>query len=204
MRAKSVILLAAAAVLNACSTEWPPLPGNEMDVAVPARASDAWFLRVDIPSTGAAAILLPAATNAGVSTWRTADGVTVSLTDGIVVATRGLGHDLMTADVRGTGAAMQGTTAQDYARRMRYLNSDAKDVFLSFTCSMRQGSSGGNGQRLLQETCHSDTASFTNNYWFDSTDRVQRSRQWISPEVGYLDSSWVREANLRATAPGQP
>ena len=71
-------------------------------------------LMVTLLGRNAVAAMTRAGSNNGVETWRTAKGVTLSFRDGILVASRGLGGDLMGANVDGVLAAiLRGTgTAQ--------------------------------------------------------------------------------------------
>jgi hypothetical protein len=54
----------------------------------------------------------------------------------------------------------------------------------------------GSGERIagaqVREDCVSDDTSFRNTYWKDENGTVRRSRQWVSPIVGYAEIEVLR------------
>mgnify|MGYP003897263681 CR=1 FL=1 len=70
-------------------------------------------LMVTLLGRNAVAAMTRAGSNNSVETWRTAKGVTLSFRDGILVASRGLGGDLMGANVDGVLAAILRGTGTD-------------------------------------------------------------------------------------------
>lgn len=139
---------------------------------------DGPVLLVSIPSLGTAAALTRTSVNNGVETFLTADGISISLQDGLVVATRGLGFDLMTADVSEVSQALRGR--QPSAVRIhRYLDGENQLVARSFMC--RYTNPIGQG---TQERCTSRFGIIKNTYIVDNTGSFSGSRQWISPQIG--------------------
>ena len=53
------------------------------------------LMKADLPARGARAYLVSIGHNGPVTTWASPDGISISLNRGLVVATRGLGNDLM-------------------------------------------------------------------------------------------------------------
>lgn len=139
------------------------------------------LLQITLPAQGARATLKRVGVNGDVETWQSGDGVSVSLRRGVVVATRGLGFDLMGADAGPTLAALSGGPAGPYRHQMRYLTGDNHSTYLSAGCTMAQA--GGRHE----ETCITHRGRFTNLYWLDSAGRILKSRQWIATEIGYLE-----------------
>ena len=138
------------------------------------------LLILEVPTRDAVAVLSLINTNQGVDTYLTADGVSISLRDGIVVATRGFGFDLMTAEISETLAALkQGSTSA--VRIHRYLDGENHTDLRSFVCDVTV-------QRNLSavEICHSATFSFENSYNFNDNGFIVESRQWVSSEIGYV------------------
>ncbi len=136
------------------------------------------LLILEVPTRDAVAVLSLVNTNQGVDTYLTADGVSISLQDGIVVATRGFGFDLMTAEVSETLAALkQGSSSA--VRIHRYLDGENHTDPRSFVCDVTV-------RRDLSavEICHSATVSFENSYNFNDNRFIVESRQWVSPEIG--------------------
>ncbi|MCK0097153.1 YjbF family lipoprotein [Yoonia sp. F2084L] len=139
---------------------------------------DGPVLLVSIPTLGTAAALTRTSVNNGVETFLTADGISISLQDGLVVATRGLGFDLMTADVSEVSRALRG--GQSSAVRIhRYLDGENQLVTRSFVC--RYTNPVGQG---TQEQCTSRLGIIENSYIVDKNGLFSSSRQWISPQIG--------------------
>ena len=148
-------------------------------------------LMVTLLGRNAVAAMTRAGSNNGVDTWRTAKGVTLSFRDGILVASRGLGGDLMGANVDGVLAAiLRGTgTAQ---RRHAFLDSEDQIQTSDLTCTFTTDApeviaiaTGTVEATKVTEVCESPVFVFTNQYWLSDTEIVQ-SRQAVSVSVGYI------------------
>ncbi|EAR49963.1 hypothetical protein OG2516_11946 [Oceanicola granulosus HTCC2516] len=153
------------------------------------------FILASIPSRDTFALIQPAGQNGPERTWLSEDGISVTFESGMLVATRGLGPDLMAADVSGTVAAMrQGGGAA--TRVHEYL--DGNDQIVRFDYSCRVDVAGTEEIAIYDrtyasvkftESCERGSQAFTNSYWLDETGVVRKSRQLISPPVGYLDTN---------------
>ena len=143
---------------------------------------------------GTFATLVPVGVNGDVFTWRSADDITLSLKQGIVVATRGLGQDLMAADVDDTLKMLRGY-AQGYTRIHTYLDGEYQTHFQAFTCR----TDGQSAERIeivghfhqtqrVEESCFSPDQRIANTYWVDSGGTVWKSKQWVSPSLGYMET----------------
>ena len=167
-------------------------PVGQGAVALPAEVLTGPALRVGIPSRGADAILTLSAVNADVETWVATDDITLSFRDGVLVASRGLGFDLMGADATGTLTALEGGGDEIYRRQMRYLTGDNRSAFLNAGCSMRDAGPeqiGGRMLRRFEEQCEARTNRFTNLFWRGPDGTILRSRQWVSPEIGFVTTA---------------
>ncbi len=148
-------------------------------------------MRVRIPSRQADAILSRVAVSADVTTWSAVDNVTLSFRQGVLVASRGLGFDLMGADAQATLDAFAGRGEETYRRQMRYLTGEHHSTYLTAGCRMARAGSEGNKELRLQrfdEHCKASDNKFTNSYWLDGSGNVVRSKQWVSPEIGYIST----------------
>ncbi|NNE50907.1 MAG: hypothetical protein HKN30_00715 [Sulfitobacter sp.] len=125
-----------------------------------------------------ASLLIESERNRDVVTFITPDGATVSLRSGVIVATRGLGFDLMSADVSDVTRALR-NGGGDATRIHRYLDGEDQVVILSLVCDIVGGAT-------LTETCYGDGIKITNTYRGRGTGTYAASRQWIGPERGYL------------------
>lgn len=205
-RVRALLALAGLAALAACASDDDRFSElNQLRQAVTARAAPGGppqITRAQIDAAGVAlmlatverrdavASLIPVGQNGAVTTWTTGDGATLALRGGMVVGTRGLAPDLMSADVPGL-AALRGdarvprthydlgpedrTRRRDYLCRGRDDGPETLDIFgRSYPVSR------------LTETCAGPGASFTNTYWIGRDGVMRQSRQWLGPDVGFL------------------
>lgn len=123
-----------------------------------------------------ASILVRKGMNRGVETYFTPDNISISLTQGVLVSTRGLGFDLMSGDVAEVIAGLRhGGRA---VRVHRYLDGEDQIVIKSYICDY-------SGNARITETCYGKDHSFKNSYQM-SAGKVVASRQWVSPDLGYI------------------
>lgn len=152
------------------------------------------LLLAELPSREARATLVIAGQNRSHVTWFAADGIGLTLKDGLLTGTRGLGGDLMTADVSGAEAALR-AGAGSAVRVHRYLDGENRVVPIRFDC--RYAGAGRKeieivGRRFatreVAETCVAGARSFENRYWFGLSDGfLWKSRQWVGPGAGPID-----------------
>jgi hypothetical protein len=156
-------------------------------------------LRVSLPGTGAVAALAPIAQNSDVTVWQTLDGITLSFRRGVLVATRGLGDDLMSADVEGDVNLLHATGGDGYYPHIRsHLDGENRTVFRSYQCR-RTGqaptrvkvSDQVTAARRIEVLCVSRGDEFTNIFWLDGAGRVIKSRQWVSTAVQYMETERI-------------
>ena len=115
----------------------------------------------------------------GVTIYASKDGAQVFLRNGILVGTRGLGRDLMSADAPTPAALRAGAPHQ-----RSYYDLDGTDTTIRhvFTCTVERDPAAGNA---VAEACTADIGTIRNQYWFDSAGGLIKSRQWVSQGVGY-------------------
>lgn len=148
-------------------------------------------LDVVIPATGARARLGPVARTGDVTVWQTLDGITLSMRQGLLIGTRGLGDDLMSAEVDGLLALLRGAAGDGPVPHIRSrLDGEDRTEFRSYQCKRRAVSPDA-GLRRVEVLCVSPQDSFTNTYWLNSAGTVIRSRQWISPALNHMESTRI-------------
>ena len=190
----ALLLTGCQSAVQKLSGATPPAP-----VTFSAEQLASPKMQVEIASRGAQALLLRVAVNQDVETWLAADNISLSFRQGVLVASRGLGFDLMGADVNGTLAALQGQGVPVYRRQMRFLSGDHRTTYLMAGCSLAvaEGETGGQTgsemvagrqTRRLEEHCQAHRHEITNLFWVDGAGRILRSRQWVSPEIGYIEA----------------
>ncbi len=189
--------LALLLVLSGCAAAIDP-------VDLRARLTDDYIARlavplilVQVPQRGLVATLVPTGQNGTVRSWRSRDAVQLSYDQGVLVATRGLGHDLMSADVAGTVAALRGRSGQ-YDRASSVVDGAFRTVVTHWTCAMsRHGGlshdapTGPVAVTVFVETCTGPT-TIENRYHVGADGVLWWSRQWASTEVGVLETERMK------------
>lgn len=155
-------------------------------------ASDREVIFSAVPARGNGATLVKIGQNGPAATYTTADGTTLSLADGVLIATRGLGEDLMSAEAPSAAALRAGTGS--HSRTYYLLGGVDQKRVLRIACALTPGPTSPAevvGLRVtvrqVTETCTGPAGTVTNQFWFEPDGRIRLSRQWVSPSVGYLE-----------------
>jgi hypothetical protein len=193
-------VLILAFLLTGCAAQAPDMRAGLSRAAIDRSAQP--LMLAEIVERGLVAKLVPAGSRDGVTTWRTGQRQTLAFRGGVLIATRGLGNDLMSADVAGTLAALAGGPQSDYARLMTYLDGDVQTEFRAMLCRMgppaatRTGSYGLSFATTLRiETCRMPGLTVENRYWQEADGTMRRSEQWIGPGGGPLVIEWLSRQN---------
>jgi hypothetical protein len=122
-------------------------------------------------------------------------GPTAAYDGGVLVATRGLGADLMTIDSAGVLQALR-AGGGTLTRRMETLTAQDEVLTDSFRCTIvpagTETVSLGVREATLRrfdEECRSASLVFNNIYWLGDAGEIVSSRQYVSPTVAYLRSN---------------
>lgn len=153
------------------------------------------YMAFELRSVGMQGLGTVAGRNDGKVTWISDADFGVTFENGLLVATRGLGEDLMAADVSQVWAAFVrgGGEAQ---RVHEMLDSRDRIVRQTFDCTI--AATGVEpvdlGLRQIEtlrfdENCTSGSVVFRNMYWIDETASIVQSVQLVSPTVAYLRSN---------------
>ena len=153
-----------------------------------------------VESRNAIAMMGRSMVNGAYETWTTASKQTLTFKRGILVETRGLGDDLMHAQVDGVTALVRARRGGKAHREMHFLDGEGKTYAITFECTVSPGPAQalaignlGISSRRMDETCDSGTGrSIGNTYWVAGDGHIWQSRQWVSPGVGYLVTQQLR------------
>lgn len=156
------------------------------------------FIEVTLERSGQLAYLFRSASRRDadpgeIVQWRTEDNVTVTFRAGMLIATRGLGGDVISAEV----PVAEGVTgpARPGARALFVRTGDLEEHRVSLACDLADLGAKtieiverAHPVRHLRETCVAEgEGEVQNEYWVDSRDGiVWQSVQWAGPHVGYL------------------
>lgn len=169
----------------------PADPTTSPDFRVVLEKAGTPFYRVAIPKINSVVVMAPFGQNGNVETWSSANRLTMSVKDGILVATRGYGPDLMTAVAPDVAQVKAGRGT--FHRVYYYLDGADQPQSLAFDCSYAP--SGTETVNLLGlayathrviETCSNATSHIENNFWFDGNGKLRQSDQFMSPQTAYM------------------
>lgn len=149
------------------------------------------LLRVVVKARGADALVTIRETKGAVVTWTTTDGTTFALNDGVMIQTRGLGPDLMSAGVP-TVADLE-TDQGSHPRSYFFLGEDDRGLQRDYICTMAMIGKEtieifekSHETQHVTEECVRAEGKITNDYWLEGS-VIRKSRQWTSPGIGYID-----------------
>ena len=132
-------------------------------------------------------------TSGRIEQWSSSDNaVTISLRSGVVIATRGLGGDLLSSAVQVTGGRPGPSGGGVHRQMIRDL--DYRETALELACELADLGpetieivERRHATRHLQQRCQGGGGRVVNDYWVDPrADIVWQSRQWAGPHLGYL------------------
>lgn len=152
---------------------------------------------VRIESADAVALLGLLQTSAtGVQIWASGDSRTLAYREGVIVSTRGLPDDLMSASVPPASQLARGTGSHD--RTFIHLNGEDQPTPETFRCSLAVAGQETivvvqkpHTTRHITESCTGPTGSFTNDYWFENGSFIRQSRQRLGELLGYVTTKRV-------------
>lgn len=191
----------AEAVRQTAAARFGPKPQRPALTRAVLDTLDGSFMEVVVERTGQLAYLYVSARRRDarpgeIVVWRTEDNVTLALRGGVLVATRGLGDDLLSGEVAirpgAPGPAGSGL------RRMRNRADDNKVANLTLACELTDTGAqtieivgARHTTRHLVERCEGGGGTVVNEYWVGShagsrAGLVWQSRQWAGPGIGYL------------------
>lgn len=153
---------------------------------------------VTIERRAASALVFRAGENRGVETWVSGDDKSVSWREGVIVATRGLGRDLIAAEVPSAARIAAGGR---WARLHVQLDDLDQTVTTRFDCTATRAGTARivilertYDAQLVQESCTApDGRGFVNDYWFAPRGILRQSRQWIDQDIGHVAVRRLRD-----------
>lgn len=134
--------------------------------------------------------------------WKSADNLTITLRDGMMVASRGFGEDLMSADV----PKVRGGTGE-VVRDHYYLGGDELITRSRFFCDLSSPGSEriivtgvASTARVVVEDCRGEGETFENRYWIEPGGLIRKSIQWMSPSRGSFEIEVVPQGRASNVA----
>ena len=143
--------------------------------------------------------LIPLAANLGTVQWTDAAGGGLLTRDGLLVGTRGLGNDLLTAEVGAVRAALRAGGRRGVPRVETRLRPDNVTIRQRYVCDVvpvgretleHYGLSFAT--TVYEERCDGDRVGTPNRYWVDAGGAVRRQEVRVSKRAGILEISLLR------------
>jgi uncharacterized protein YcfL len=145
-------------------------------------------IMVSVAKTGYFNLMAPYGQNGPITTWEAPTFESVALRDGMLVATRGFGPDLMSAKAPDIAMARSGS---GFFHRS-YYDTDGADQIRQVEYDCTFAPSGTESvtvlglayvTRKVTETCERPDATIYNLYWFDQRGILRQSDQHVSPDL---------------------
>jgi len=154
-------------------------------VKAPAvKAGSGPALTLAVPTMGRQERLRLLDRDGDVAVWLGSDGSQYFLRSGVLIGTRGLGADLMSATV--PSPADLARTPAEHLRAHHYLNGTDTSFVRNYRCTVAPAvEEKPSAAYHLIETCDSDVGRIENQYWLSRDLHVIKSLQWVSQGVGY-------------------
>lgn len=126
-----------------------------------------------------------------ITVWRTDSNETLTVRGGVLIATRGLGGDLLSSSLQLSSSGQGPASGQ---RVLDVRSGDNSKTTLVLNCEVTDLGPETIGiierqypTRHLRERCVGGGGTVTNDYWLDTRrSLVRQSRQWAGPQIGYL------------------
>lgn len=148
------------------------------------------ILRIRAERLGQDAFLTIADQKSGVVTWTAQGAATFSLRDGVLIQTRGLGADLMSAEAPSLAQLKSGAS---YTRVYYFLGPDDIGTRRTYECAAStvgretiEVVGKSHAVTRVSEVCSRQGSNVTNDFWIEGT-TIRKSRQWASAMVGHVE-----------------
>lgn len=128
--------------------------------------------------------------------WGTADRRSVTTRSGMVVATRGLGHDLMSSRAQDLTDLITARRAGQGLRIQRYLSPTFAEVEITAQCRVTPGARQSSTLWVVHEFCRTGpgqgATEFLNTYHVDTSGAIVDADQWLTPGLGRVRVTRLR------------
>ncbi len=145
------------------------------------------MIQTDIPALGDTIYLVPYGKNGGVDTWSGGDDRNISFRDGVMIATRGFGPDIMQSVAPSINQIASGDGSYD--RAYYYLDGADRTQRFDYRCNLRVAGTETitvvdrqHTTRHVVEECSGKTGVFANEYWFENGVFLRKSKQLLFVE----------------------
>jgi hypothetical protein len=197
---RATVLKELARNVLAQQTAQPQQPVGPAQVQAALEGSEGPLIYARFAETGSTVIMIGIEDNGPYTTYATQARQTITLRDGFLTASRGMGGDLMSVDIAGVRALIAARQAGRAKRVMRFLNAEDVTYEVVFDCRIVPGETrrvevGAIATRAteVREDCTGRRGrEITNTYMVDPQGRAVASRQWTGDQIGYTELRVLR------------
>lgn len=224
MRTLFIKALVMALTLSGCSSDAPEMPNPKVyltrfsqllkkpKVAAPVnilgQISPELVAQLSTPTiavklqkSGAQALLAKTGDNRDTVTYATADNISLTLRNGIIIASRGMAGDLMSSDISAFEPGIFRKWPPAYSRSYFWLNGVDHITRETFSCTALAIESKAitvlgsqKNTTHIRESCNNDTTTITNDYWLSpKLSVIITSNQWLGPVIGYMEVTSIKD-----------
>ena len=165
-----------------------PARSPEEMAASALRANPGPLILVGLESRGTTQVLAMTGENGGMRSFMTVNEQAMILRGGMLVGTKGLGHDLSVAEADGSAALIRAGRSGQAQRTMRYITGDGLERPLPMDCRVGPGPKPG----VMVEDCTAAGGLAIQNSYLVQGGAIPVSRQWIGPGLGYATIQVLR------------
>lgn len=147
-------------------------------------------MRLRVASRGIDTFLVRYQQSGAISVWTDGSGTTFTFRNGVLIESRGAGGDLMSSSAPSPGQIAGGGS---YPRVYFVNGSEDRNERRDYICTPATVGAEtlvifghSHATRHVSETCTRSQGRFTNQYWFEGG-AIRKSREWLSPSVGYVE-----------------
>lgn len=152
------------------------------------------LIRARVENTSQFTLLYVAQTNGASQVWLSPDNASVTMRSGLMTQTRGLGYDVYSVSAPQMLNLLEGRgTVGPGKRTHRMMDGSNSITPVPYDCVISDLGAKNLvvlerkfNARHFREECANESVQFINDYWQDTSGVMRASRQWISPEFGYI------------------
>lgn len=190
------------ALLTRALNRGPQIPPDITDqqIAGALAATTDRLVLIDLDDLNTQAMVLQIESNGEYDTLGTSSRQAVTMRDGLITASRGLGGDLMSSDTDALLAQIQSGEAGVAPYAMRFLSGEEVIYTYSYTCGVRPTGSVPVARGLLNLTgqqmtavCTGDGPAFEAVFVTDDTGYIVKSKQWLGDFIGTALTQTLRK-----------
>lgn len=177
------LLLAGLRSLDPRPSEAPGIAEIRAFVPEALARTEGGLVLVEQPDFDRAEFFGAAGRNDGIVTYGSDSQTSIALDGPVMVATRGFGGDVMSADIGPLPELLAARQAGRYTRVLRHLDGEDRTTQTRLDCDLRPSDDDG---AVLVEYCGSAALEIRNVYRFGADGNVTLSEQWHGAQNGYL------------------